>query len=250
MKVGGYGNLRNARSTSAARPASSAAPASQASAPVSAEPPRQIEDTGSIVGIPLNELTPKVREAIAGLMAEVDDLRRQLKDAERRADEMEKLADQDPLTPVANRRAFVRDLSRMISYAERYGVPTSLIFFDINGMKEINDVHGHKAGDQALLHVAEMLNASTRDSDVVGRLGGDEFAVVLPQMDEASAMAKAEELAAAIRDKPLSVEGQEVPIEVAYGIFPFRAGEDASSTLAEADRRMYERKRRMKADAA
>lgn len=250
MKVGGYGNLRNTRSTSAARSAPPAAAARPSSSAAPAEPPRQIEDTGSIAGIPLNELTPKVREAIAGLMAEVDDLRRQLKDAERRAGEMEKLADQDPLTPVANRRAFVRDLSRMISYAERYGVPTSLIFFDINGMKQINDVYGHKAGDQALLHVAEVLTASTRDSDVVGRLGGDEFAVVLPQMDESGAMTKAEELAAAIQGKPLTVDGEDIPIEVAYGIFPFRAGEDASSTLAEADRRMYERKRRMKADAA
>lgn len=247
MKVGGYSNLRSARSAAATRKPASGAAAESAG---SAEPPRQIDDAALIAGIPAHEMTTKVREAIAGLMAEVDSLRQDLTDARRRAGEMEKLADQDPLTPVSNRRAFVRDLSRMISYAERYGVPTSLIYFDINGMKQINDAHGHPAGDQALLNVAEALNIATRDSDVVGRLGGDEFAVVLAQVDESAAMAKGEELAQAIRSRPLDIDGTIVPIEIAYGVFPFRAGEDASSTLAEADRRMYERKRQMKSDAA
>lgn len=247
MKVGGYSNLRSARSVAAARKTAPATPADGAG---SAEPARRIDDAAVIAGIPEQEMTPKVREAIAGLMAEVESLRQELQDARRRAGEMEKLADQDPLTPVSNRRAFVRDLTRMISYAERYGVTTSLIFFDINGMKQINDVHGHQAGDAALTNVAEALNAHTRDSDVVGRLGGDEFAVVLAQLDETAAMAKAEELAEAIRARPIDVDGVKVPIEIAYGVFPFRAGEDASSTLAEADRRMYERKRQMKSDAA
>lgn len=247
MKVGGYSNLRSARSVAAAKKPAANAPAD---APEGTESPRRIDDSAVIAGIPAQEMTPKVREAIAGLMAEVDSLRGQLQDAQRRAGEMEKLADQDPLTPVSNRRAFVRDLTRMMSYAERYGVATSLIFFDINGMKQINDVHGHQAGDKALLNVAEALNLHTRDSDVVGRLGGDEFAVVLAQLDETAAMAKGEELAAAIRERPLDVDGVKIPIDIAYGVFPFRPGEDASSTIAEADRRMYERKRQMKSDAA
>jgi len=245
MKVGGYSNIRNTRPVAGLRPA-----AASAVAPSETEAPRVIEDTASIAGIPANELMPKVRAAIAGLMEEVDNLRRELNDARRRNTELERLADQDPLVPVSNRRAFVRDLSRMISHAERYGVPTSLIFFDINGMKQINDVHGHKAGDMALMRVGEVLTEHTRDSDVVGRLGGDEFAVVLAQVDETGAMTKAEELSDAIRNRALDIDGEQVPIEIAYGVFPFRAGEDASSTLAEADLRMYERKRRMKSDAA
>jgi diguanylate cyclase (GGDEF)-like protein len=247
MKIGGYSNLKSARSVAASGKPGTASAVSSANA---TEPPRQIDDAAVIAGIPAQELTPKVRDAIAGLMAEVDSLRQELQDARRRAGEAEKLADEDPLTPVSNRRAFVRDLSRMISYSERYGVTTSLIFFDINGMKQINDLHGHTAGDQALLNVADALNAHTRDSDVVGRLGGDEFAVVLAQLDETAAMAKGEELAQAIKSRPLDINGVQVPIEIAYGVFPFRAGEDASSALAEADRRMYERKRQMKSDAA
>jgi len=187
------------------------------------------------------------------LMAEVETLQQELADSKRRVGELEKIADQDPLVPVANRRAFVREMSRMISYAERYKVPTSLVFFDINGMKTINDTHGHQAGDKALMQVAETLIRHTRDTDVIGRLGGDEFAVILPQVSETAAMAKADDLATAIKGAPFEIDGETVEVEVAYGIFPFRAGEDATSTLAAADKRMYERKRRMKeadADAA
>ncbi|WP_416896224.1 MAG: GGDEF domain-containing protein [Minwuia sp.] len=246
MKIGGYSNIQSSRPAAPARGRTAAAVSDSSSGSAA----REINDTAEVAGIPAHELTPKVRDAIMSLMAEVESLRSQLHDAQRRTEEAEKVADQDPLTPVSNRRAFVRDLSRMISYSERYGVPASLIFFDVNGMKQINDTHGHKAGDDALLTVADKLVANTRDSDVVGRLGGDEFAVVLAQADEKAAMMKAEELVEAIQSEPVVVNGETVPISVAYGIFPFRPGEDASSTLAEADRRMYERKRRMKADAA
>jgi diguanylate cyclase (GGDEF)-like protein len=248
MKIGGYPNIQGARA--AAGTSRAGAPKRTADAPAETSQSREIEDTTELFGVPEGELTPKVREAILRLMAEVDNLRQELRETQRKANELEKLADQDPLAPVSNRRAFVRDLTRMMSYSERYGVPTSLIFFDVNGMKQINDTHGHKAGDDALLHVAQALLDHTRDSDVIGRLGGDEFGVILAQASEQAAMTKAEELVNAIEGRPLDVDGQKVPIRVAYGIFPFRPGEDASSTLAEADRRMYERKRRMKASAA
>ncbi len=247
MKIGGYRTTRPTRPGAVAHPSQGGKVASDVA---SSEPARAISDIAEVQGIPQSEMTPRVRKALMGLMAEVESLRNELQESKRRVGELEKIADQDPLAPVSNRRAFVRDLSRMISYAERYGVPTSLIFFDVNGLKHINDTHGHAAGDDALLSVANTLLSKTRDSDVVGRLGGDEFAVILAQVDEQAAMVKAEELAAAISAAPLTIDGETVPVEVAYGIFPFQSGEDASSTLAEADRRMYERKRRMKADAA
>ena len=85
------------------------------------------------------------------------------------------LADEDSLLPVINRRAFVRELSRAMSFAQRYTQPSSLAFFDVNNMKTINDELGHAAGDAALMHVAEMLLEHVRHSDVVGRLGGDQW---------------------------------------------------------------------------
>ena len=90
--------------------------------------------------------------------------------------------------PVANRRSFVRELSRMLSYAQRYGGEISVLYFDVNDMKSINDTYGHAAGDAAIGHVANLLAASIRESDVVGRLGGDEFGIILANAPESEAI--------------------------------------------------------------
>ncbi len=204
-------------------------------------------DSATILGIPEAELTPKVREAIMGLMHEVETLRRELNRTHERLNQMEKLADLDTLAPIANRRAFVRELTRAISFAERYQNPFSLIYFDLNGFKAINDNHGHAAGDKALLHVAGILLERVRESDVVGRLGGDEFGVILVQTDDRGAREKAMQLAQAIEEQPVDWEGEPLPIQLAYGITTFRGGESVTDTLAAADREMYERKAEMKA---
>ena len=104
-------------------------------------------DTASIMGIPEAELTPKVRTAIMTLLDEVQRLRDELKQTQSRIDYLEQLADEDSLIPVINRRAFVHELSRMMSFAERYEVRSSMLYFDLNGMKAINDTYGHAAGD-------------------------------------------------------------------------------------------------------
>jgi PleD family two-component response regulator len=86
----------------------------------------------SILGIPEAEFTPKVRDAIMGLMSEVDSLRRELSQTRSRLDEAEKTADQDHMLPLLNRRAFVRELTRYIAFTGRYNTPASLIYFDLN----------------------------------------------------------------------------------------------------------------------
>src|ERR1700712_1291455 len=133
----------------------------------------------NVLGIPEAEFTPRVRDAIMGLMGEVDNLRRELSQTRARLDEAEKTADQDHLLPLLNRRAFVRELTRYIAFSGRYNTPASLIYFDMNHLKRINDTYGHAAGDAALKHFAETLLGHVRDSDCVGRLGGDEFGVLL-----------------------------------------------------------------------
>jgi Diguanylate cyclase, GGDEF domain len=132
------------------------------------------DDAVGLLGLPAHELTPKVRSALGHLIDEVADLRHELLTTQRRLLELERLADEDALAPISNRRAFLRDLARTIKYVERYGAACSLLYFDVNGLKSINDTHGHAAGDAALIHVADILRSNTRTSDVVGRLGGDE----------------------------------------------------------------------------
>src|SRR5690606_6845851 len=107
-----------------------------------------------IAGIPESELTPRVQQAILTLMAEVSRLREELARSNERLEELERLADEDPLTGLFNRRAFVREVTRFAAYADRYRTPSSILFFDVNDLKVLNDTYGHETGDQALLHVA------------------------------------------------------------------------------------------------
>lgn len=203
-------------------------------------------DTASIMGIPEAELTPKVRDAIMTLMSEVDSLRREIQSARERIGELEHFADHDPLVPVRNRRAFVRELTRLISFSDRYGMPASIVYLDLNDLKTINDTLGHAAGDAVLMHVGDLLIRNVRESDVVGRLGGDEFGVILPNANEEAGRRKAEALAHVIQQNPATWEGKRLQLSVAYGLYAFTPGEDASEAMAKADRDMYQRKKTMK----
>jgi diguanylate cyclase (GGDEF)-like protein len=203
-------------------------------------------DPAAALGIPgLSEevLSPELRQAVARLAAERDRLRDELGKARSRIASLERLADQDALTPVANRRAFVRQLSRMIAFANRYGVPASVVYFDVNNMKQINDAHGHPAGDAALRHIATVLQENIRASDVVGRLGGDEFGVILAQTDAEQAHSKAAALAEAIAASPLRWGRTTLPVSAAYGVHAFSGSDDAQQAIEAADRAMYEQKR-------
>jgi diguanylate cyclase (GGDEF)-like protein len=195
------------------------------------------------MGIPEGELTPKVRQAILALMAEVDRLRQEVERGAARISYLEKLADEDALAPIANRRAFVRELTRFLAFADRYGTASSLIYFDLNGMKQINDTHGHAAGDAALLFVANTLLANVRKTDVVARMGGDEFAVLLAHADEKTASDKARAIGAKIEETPLEWSGKQIPLAVAFGVHTFHGGDSTDAALAAADKAMYERKK-------
>ncbi len=200
-------------------------------------------DVATIMGVPEAELTPKVRAAIDRLMAEVQSLREELGRARRRVEYLEQLADRDPLAPVLNRRAFVRELTRMIAFAERYGVSGSVLYFDIDGMKRINDTWGHAAGDAALKHVAQVLLRDVRASDIVGRLGGDEFGIILAQADAGAAATKARALAEAIAAEPVPWHGEALDLGVSHGIYTFAGGEAVDEALNAADHAMYASKR-------
>lgn len=205
-----------------------------------------VEDAVSLLGLPDDELTPSVRAALRQLIEELIDVRAELVDVRARLSEMERLADEDALAPISNRRAFLRHLGRAISYVERYRAAASLLYFDLNGLKAINDNHGHAAGDAALVHVAQILLANTRSSDLVGRLGGDEFGVLLARAEAAAARLKAQSLAQTVARSTLTFDGRTIPISVAYGAYALVPGEDPGHALALADRAMYEQKQAAK----
>jgi len=204
-------------------------------------------DQATFLGLNETELSPNVRAALQALLDEVGRLRQELEMTRKRISHLERMADEDSMLPIANRRAFVRELTRMMSFAERYNTPASVIFFDVNGLKQINDTHGHAADDAAIVHVAATLSANIRDSDFVGRLGGDEFGVILPYTDEPTAAAKGATLAQAVSAKTLDWKGQQLPITVSYGAQAVMPGMDAAGALDAADRAMYVQKRRTQA---
>jgi diguanylate cyclase (GGDEF)-like protein len=204
---------------------------------------RATQDVSAVLGIPEAEFTPRVRDAIMVLMAEVDRLRQELEQLRKRLEAAETEADQDDLLPVLNRRAFVREMSRIMSFGDRYDLAASLIYFDLDGFKAVNDTYGHAAGDAALIHVASLLTANVRESDVVGRLGGDEFGVILAKADVAQAQTKATKLAQLFEAQPFLWEGQALPLSFAFGVCMFQKGESVASAMANADKAMYASKR-------
>jgi len=205
-------------------------------------------DLTTLAGIPQTELTPQVSAAIGMLMAEVQKLREELSQSRKRIEFLETLADQDALAPVLNRRAFVRELTRMIAYSERYDVAGSVLYFDVDDMKQVNDQLGHAAGDAVLTRVAETLVRESRASDVVGRLGGDEYAVILSQADVQTAAAKAASLAQAVAAETIDWESEKINVTLSYGVHTFAGGEQVEQALDAADRAMYARKRRLDGD--
>lgn len=209
--------------------------------------PGAARDVTSFLGLSEVELTPNVQAAIQNLLGEIDDLRGEVSRLKAALDEAEALADRDSLTPLLNRRAFVREVSRIRTFARRYGSPASLVYFDLDGFKAVNDRFGHAAGDAALQAVAERLLANVRDSDIVGRMGGDEFAVILVQADHATAEAKARSLAQALQAEPVRFGEWSAPLHISYGVREIAEGEDPEALIAEADAAMFNAKRSRRA---
>ncbi|MEW5687246.1 MAG: GGDEF domain-containing protein [Pseudomonadota bacterium] len=197
-------------------------------------------DSAAFLGISRAEMTPAVQAAIETLLSEMDALRNEVAQLKGRLSRAEDLADRDALTPLLNRRAFVRELGRITAMGERYGMPASLVYFDLDGFKQVNDRDGHAAGDEALKAVAEKLKANTRETDVAARMGGDEFAVILMHTDGATARAKAANLAQAIGAPPHG-------LGCSWGVREIGPGADAETLLASADAAMFDAKRQRKA---
>ncbi|WP_309606354.1 GGDEF domain-containing protein [Phenylobacterium sp.] len=204
--------------------------------------PNPVDSVG-FLGVGELEMTPAVRGALQTLLTEIDDLRAEVARLKGRLAEVEDMADRDPLTPLLNRRAFMRELGRIRTFAQRYGSPASLVYFDLDDLKGVNDRFGHAAGDACLTAVAERLAANVRDSDIVGRMGGDEFAVILVQADRATAEAKAAALARAVEAEPLRFGDWSAPLHVSWGVREIGQEAEPEGLVADADAAMYASKR-------
>lgn len=149
------------------------------------------------------------------------------------------MARRDPLTGVANRRAFFEcdGHAKTPSHGERRS--RSLLFLDIDHFKSINDTRGHEAGDAVLVHLARLLVDTTRKDDVVARFGGEEFVLLLDNCDAAGAQTLAKRILTAVRNAPCPAEAGAIRYTVSIGIAVGDADTSVAALIAEADNHLY-----------
>lgn len=172
---------------------------------------------------------------LAAFLARV--LRRAYRDQQRLA----ALATRDQLTGLYNRRGLFSHLSQWLSWSQRYARPIGLVLVDIDRFKEINDVYGHVAGDEALEQVARILETATRSSDIVGRFGGDEFLVLAPEITEPELAQLLDRIVSMVRGTPLTAGNDAVLITVSSGgaWVPGGIPVACEAAVAAADRSLY-----------
>jgi diguanylate cyclase (GGDEF)-like protein len=176
-------------------------------------------------------------------------LRAQLAQAQARIEELQASADIDFLLGIPNRRGFERELHRSIAYIKRYQASGALVVLDVDRLKPINDAFGHAAGDQVLKAIVAVLLRQIRSSDVVGRLGGDEFALLLWNLSETDARAKAAALEQAIDQLTFTFRGRAVTAGASAGVAILGPHAEAGRALEQADSAMYVRKAQRRHEA-
>jgi len=181
---------------------------------------------------------------------------RQLRSALSRAlkliQQLQASAETDFLLGILNRRGFERELTRAIAYIKRYHAGAALIVLDVDRLKPINDAFGHGAGDEVLKSIVSVLKAQVRASDVLGRLGGDEFAVLLWNLNETEARAKAAALEQAIDRLAFLFGKSTIMAGASTGVAMLGTNAETTKSLEAADSAMYVRKaqRRHEANSA
>lgn len=168
-----------------------------------------------------------------------------LEDLEVARQALQEISMRDGLTSLFNRTYFMERMRREVSYAERYELPLSLLFFDADDFKRINDRYGHSVGDLVLESIAQTCTTLLREHDVLARYGGEEFVLLLPATAAEGACQVAEKLRAALEDMRVKAVGAEaaIRITVSVGVSSWRDSQETADTLfARADQALYRAK--------
>lgn len=192
----------------------------------------------------LAELEARIYAALRGRMARLE-LRQRNIELEGMLIRTERLAMTDALTGVFNRRRFNDVVQREFASARRYKFPVSLLFFDIDFFKAVNDHDGHAAGDETLKHIAVILSTSIREVDVCARYGGDEFALLLPHTDAEPARGVAERVRSKVAVARAGWAGEARKVSLSVGIASTSDGtlRNPDDLVEAADRALFDAKR-------
>jgi diguanylate cyclase (GGDEF)-like protein len=158
-----------------------------------------------------------------------------------RSRELESQANTDALTGLGNLRHLQREIAHLLDLQKRYDHPFGLLLMDVDGLKRINDSHGHQAGDRVLMQVAMSVGRSIRTVDVAARIGGDEFCVLAPEQDAANILKLGERLNAAVAEEVATPDEPPVGLSIGAVSCP-EHGTEAEVLIDIADKAMYKAK--------
>jgi diguanylate cyclase (GGDEF)-like protein len=164
---------------------------------------------------------------------------------EQGAEQNRRMALQDPLTGLANRRSLFEAMEKLFVKAEAESQPFSLMIIDVDLFKRVNDEFGHQAGDSVLKHVASTIKNRLRKDDIVARIGGEEFLAVLPETPPEGALQLAEELRHTMAEKPLVYKGEEIGVTISVGLYSSASlapNLTPDAVIASADKALYRAK--------
>lgn len=190
-------------------------------------------DVASVLGLPVDQVTPALLAAVTPLLAEIDRLHWIAGQSEHRANWLERNSDRHSVVPCLTRRAFVRELDSFLMGGDCVG---TVALIQVAGIEALRQFYGLTAGEGALRHIAAVIVGALRASDIVGCLGGSDFAMLLPGTSEDQARLKLDTICARMCDPPYTWMDHRIPLKPAFGLHALVPGDSGESAIAAADR--------------
>ncbi len=157
-------------------------------------------------------------------------------------EKVQRQATTDGLTGLANHRSFYEVLEKELWRSRRYGGRISLIMIDVDNLKKINDLHGHRAGDKVIKHIANKIRQCIRHIDTASRYGGDEFAVILPNTSLNDAVVVAERMVETVAKSTVIWNRQRIPLSISVGLGEYNADSSPEDMTSRSDEALYNAK--------
>ncbi len=206
-----------------------------------------VSKAGEVIPIELTAFELPRNDGARRLGALMHDIRERRALQQRQSELLREISIQartDELTGLLNRRALLDRIKEARGLVERHARPVVVAMADVDQFKQVNDTHGHVAGDRALQHIAQVMRSKLRSENIVGRLGGDEFGLMFPECEIPQAWKAAEEVRSAIERTPLQVaEDTAVSLTLSVGLAPLLPGpEPIEHALRRADSALYDAK--------
>lgn len=191
----------------------------------------------------MKDTAEKSRLALTAAQEHVRTAELRIQQMERELDQLTERVREDQLTGTLNRRGLDEAFKREAGRADRQSTAMSVALLDIDNFKSLNDVHGHKTGDQALQHIVGVINEHLRPADALARFGGEEFVVLLPDSDTREAVEVMTRLQRELTKRFFLHNNERLLITFSCGVTLRRPGEDLESSVERADRALYQAKR-------